>query len=183
MVSMRLKRGELEDFFRREQKSLFKYINYLVRDTDTAADVLQVACLRFIKQVEKGNILRETAVNYLYRIARNEVYAGFKAKKGKAINVESIDNYLEQSSITDGKAASEKQFELRSLFLATLQNGDLDKNIREVLYMRFLKVYSVEQIARKMKKSRSYVYRMSEEGIRYLASKFRNAGYKLEDFE
>lgn len=185
MQSVQVQKDELEGFFRQRQKPLFRYINYLVQDSDIAADVLQVACLRFVEQVKKGNVLRNTAVSYIYRIARNEAYASFREKRNRTLaGAASIDEYLENNEVKGSEGGwPDRQFELRSLFVEVLENSSLDKITKSILYMRFLELYSVDMIAEKIQKSRSSVYRLSEDGIRHVADSFRDAGYELADFD
>ncbi len=170
---------ELEPLFEKEADELYTYLEIISRNPDDAGDLLQQVFMKFIEQVKKGHIRRETASHYLKRMARNEFYEKYRRGKKEIPLPEEIELKSDDTSAR----VEETSREIRIVMLEALSSDEMPDDIADILRMRFLKEMDVDSICAKAEKSRATVYRMMEKGLTVLAKAFEKAGLTLEDLE
>ncbi len=171
--------AELDSFLRGEQDVLFRYLCALSRDEETAADMLQTVCLKFIQEVRKERIFASTAAHYLKRMARNEYYRHHNRRKNE-ITRATIDIEDSRQGDADSMEEQETQAQIRTLFLESLSDPELPERTRRVLRLRLLEQRSLPEICSSLDLSRATVYRLMRTGLDALITKFREAGLDPE---
>ena len=178
-MSAKLKIGQLEQFLDDNGNALYNYICSLCHNKEDADDVLQSVFVKFLEQVKKGAIVKETALNYIIRMARNEHYGRLrKLSREEAL----LD---EDGLMSDGSKVHREQTsrQIRIVLLEALASPNLPRDIAEMLFLRFVEEADVDTISKKVGKSKPTVYRLMEAALPHLQRAFEKAGLKIEDLE
>ncbi len=182
MPGKNLTLGDLERLFEEIGDDLFRYLNALCRNPDDASDLLQSVFVKFIEQVKKGRILEETAHHYLRRMAKNEFHDFLRRKQEVLLGEEDV--------LVGGVKPADERMEheetsrqIRVLLLESLADPTLPAEVAEVLRLRLEEGIDLNEICKRVNRSRSSVYRMMQSGLDFLAREFKKAGITIQDLE
>ncbi|HNE22112.1 MAG TPA: sigma factor [Leptospiraceae bacterium] len=70
-----LTEGDLESFLNQHGNHVYTYLCVMCRDEDAASEALQNAYMKFIEQVRRSRVRRDTAAQYLLTIAKNDHFS------------------------------------------------------------------------------------------------------------
>ena len=123
---------------------LYRYVFFKLRNRELAEDITQETFLRYIRQ--KGGTYGYE-IKYLYTIARNLC----------------IDEYrkIKEDSLPEGYEETIESFEEKTINQMTIQKalGELDKDMQELILLRYVNEESVSTISKLYNCSRFAVYR------------------------
>ena len=123
---------------------LYRYVYFKLRNREVAEDITQETFLRYIRQ--KGGTYGYE-IKYLYTIARNLC----------------IDEYrkIKEDSLPESYEATIDSFEDKTINQMAIQKalGELDKDMQELLLLRYVNEESVSTISKLYNCSRFAVYR------------------------
>lgn len=123
---------------------LYRYVYFKLRNRELAEDITQETFLRYIRQ--KGNAYGYE-IKYLYTIARNLC----------------IDEYrkIKEDSLPEGYEGTIESFEEKTINQMTIQKAlsELDKDMQELILLRYVNEESVSTISKLYNCSRFAVYR------------------------
>ncbi len=168
---------ELEEFIRTAGARVFTYLGHICRNEDDAADHLQSALLKFVEQVRRGSVRRDTAAEYLRKIAKNEFLMTLRREKGNTnLREEEID-----ALVSPGTEAEDLRRRLHMILLETVDNPSIPSEVSRIITMRFLEERDIAGICAELNCSRSSAYRLLDRGLAHLADACRKAGISPED--
>ena len=179
MGSENLELAELEELFENSGDELYSYLLALSRDADAASDLLQNVFEKFIVQVSRDRIQRQTALHYLKTMCRNEFY-DLKRRESRIVPLSDQDRLPAPPDLNKKESNAR---EIRIVLMETLSHPDTPPDVARVLRMRLLQKLDVESICADMNKSRSTIQRLMNKGLNLLANAFRRAGLTLEELE
>lgn len=128
-----------ESLFREYADVIYRFCLYKTSDKNVAHDLTQDTFLRLWKAMNSGSTV-EKPKQYIYQIARNLVVDYYK--KVKAVSLDALEQ--EGFEARETSPGSELMSELLLLRDAIEK---LERDYREVLYMRFIEDMNVEDIA------------------------------------
>ncbi len=137
------------ELFKRYQRKLFVYIYRLTRDRSETEDILQNVFIKTYKNIHKFDLTRKFS-SWIYRIAHNEAVNHLKRKsKRYLLSWEDVTTSKDQLDT----ASSEESMEDLWLHEEITQEIDealrkLPKQYKQILYMRYFKEYSYQQIGK-----------------------------------
>ncbi|MCE9597370.1 MAG: sigma-70 family RNA polymerase sigma factor [Spirochaetia bacterium] len=172
-----LAESDLDDFLNQHGNRIYTYLCVLCRNEDTASDALQNAYVKFIEQVRRGNVRRESASQYLMIIAKNDHFSRVR-REGR--EVELAEDPVDQSSAANS-ARSQVAQDVRLVLLETIEDPALPEDLAHVIKLRFLEEADVATICERTGKSQATVYRLMEKALSILADACRRAGIHPED--
>lgn len=171
-----LAEDELDAFLNQHGDRMYTYLCVYCRGEESAAEALQNAYVKFIEQVRRGRVLRDTAPRYLLTIAKND-YLGRLRRENRevALPEETVDTAAE-----DRRSREELARDLRLVLLDTAQDASLPEDLTQVIRLRFLEEADIETICRETGRSQATVYRLMEKALGVLAEACRRAGLNPE---
>lgn len=132
-------KADFEILFQKYSDVVYRLCLYKTSNTEVAYDLTQETFLRLWKTMSTNKSL-DRPKQYLYQIARNLIIDHYRSKKAVSLDLMRENGFEPQSQSTSAELASDisilKEF-IRSL----------DKEFREVVYMRFIEEMSVKDIA------------------------------------
>ena len=81
MPEIYLQIEEVETLLELRGQELYTYLVVMGKDRDLAGDLIQDVCLKFVEQVEKGAIIKGTALQYLKTMCRNKYNEHLRTRK------------------------------------------------------------------------------------------------------
>ncbi len=172
-----LTESDLKAFLDEYGDRIYSYLCVFCKGEESAADTLQNAYMKFIAQVRKGRVRRQTAVHYLLTIARKDYFAQLRKEDREMAVREEAMAIRPENKETQGDVARE----LRMIVLETALDPDLPEDLAQVMRFRFLEHMDIAEICSKTGRSRSTVYRLTEKALTTLADACRGAGLTLEE--
>lgn len=172
-----LQEGELGVFLDQHGDEIYTYLCVLCKDEDRASEALQNAYVKFLEQIRRGRVLRDSAPQYLQTIARNDYFSQLRREKREVpLHNEPVD------SASSGKPNhAELVREMRMVLMETVADTKLPEDLRTVMRLRFLESADMEVICRQTGRSQATVYRLMEKALPVLAEACRKAGLHPED--
>lgn len=131
----------LKDILSKNESSLIRYVQSLVKDSEVAQDIVQDSFLKLWEQEQNNLLGHET--EWLFTVCRNKAYDVLRKKERKHIN--DSDLLLE---IADTNPSAEQQiedFEQTQRIEMLIQN--LTDTQREVMKLKFQEDLSYKQIS------------------------------------
>lgn len=168
---------DLHQFLFEHGDRIYTYLCILCRDDDAASEALQNAYVKFIEQVRRQKVRKESAPQYLMTIARNDHFSQ-RRRDGRSVVLpdDTIDTaYQERAS------REELARELQLVLLDTIEDVSLPEDIRTVIRLRFIEEVGVDVICKETNRSQATVYRLMEKALSILADACRKAGLNLEE--
>ncbi len=152
-IAQRENREVYSDLFKRYQRKLFVYIYRLTRDRDETEDILQNVFAKTYKNIKNFDLTRKFS-SWIYRIAHNEAVNHLK-RKSKRYTVSWEDITTSKDKLDT--ASSEEPIEAVWLHQEITQEitealKKLPKPYRQILYMRYFREYSYQQISKALGK-------------------------------
>lgn len=174
-----LKKEQLSGFLRQQGDDLYRYACSLTGELEDAADIVQTALLRFVRQVELGRIEQATAAHYLKRSIRNGAIdrARRMQREAEAPLPEDLPADLRQW-LKDRQSRA-----IYGVLAQAASDPDLAADVRTLIRLRFLEDQPLGVLTQELARSRSAVYRLMEKAIELLERRFRAADITLEDFD
>lgn len=170
-----LEEADLGPFLDQNGDDIYTYLCVLCRDEDHASEALQNAYVKFIEQVRRGRVRKDTAPQYLQTIARNDYFTQLRREKRE------VPLYNDPVDTNPGQGNQEEIVrEMRLVLLETIADANLPDDLRAVIRLRFLENADVESISRKTSRSPATVYRLMEKALPVLADACRKAGLHPE---
>ncbi len=161
---------ELDSYLKVKGDEVYTYLKIQCRDADLAADLSQSVLMKFIEQVGKGKIKRQSAGGYLIQMAKNEYLQTFRGKKVVPLDWEVSDNVGKKKIETNSH-------EIHILLMETLGSPAMPDEVAEVLRYRFLDDLAGNEICEKTGKSRTTVHRLMQKGLTVLLDVFHKNGF------
>jgi len=168
---------ELEPFLEEKADEIYTYLKILSRDSELAEDLAQTVMVKFIEEVGKNRIIKETAAGYLIRMAKNEYFQHLR-KKG---NVPLEENELAADRRKEIVETNSR--EIHILVMDTLSDPGHPAEVTEVARLRFIDELGLDQICNKTGKSRTTVHRLLQKGLTILHDAFQRQGFNVQDLE
>ena len=142
--------GAFDELLTRNQKKLYDYIMFVVRDPELANDVFQETFVKVITRLQEGKYIDSGKFSFwLIRIAHNIIMDTFRQQKSEHIIEPTADNdlsKLKSESILD--INRENEFVNAQVLRDVRHIMDLlPTPQREVVYMRFYQELSFKEIA------------------------------------
>ncbi len=125
---------------------IYRYILYLVSDTQKAEDLTQETFLKTWKYLPKFSSKKGTFQAFVYRIARNLVIDYQRKKKAVLLGIEFSKKLASNENVEEGYERHEKVGELKKA-LSKLAEFD-----RELIVLRYFEELSFREIAKTVKK-------------------------------
>lgn len=174
---------ELEQVFEEIGDDLFRYLKALCRNPDDASDLLQTVFVKFIEQVKKGRILKETSHHYLRRMARNE-FTEFMRRRREVATLD-VEGRVASEGDAVGETVEREETarQIRLILMESLADPGLPGDVAEILRLRLEEGVELADICDRVNKSRSTVYRLMQSGLDFLAREFKKAGITIQDLE
>ncbi len=172
-----LQENDLGSFLDTHGDEIFTYLCVLCKDEDRASESLQNAYLKFLEQIRRGRVRRDSAPQYLQTIAKNDYFSQLRREKRE---VPLHDDPVDTAS-RDQSRHEEIAREMRLVLMETIADSKLPEDLRAVIRLRFLENADVEAICRHTSRSQATVYRMMEKALPVLADACRKAGLHPED--
>jgi len=168
---------ELESFLKEKGDEVFTYLKILCRDSEQAEDLAQTVLLKFLEQVEKARVRRETAAGYLIQMCRNEYISTLRKKESVPLGGEELQADQRKEKIESNSR------EIRSILMETLADPQMPADAAEVIRFRFLYEIHPDEISQRTGKSRATIHRLMQKGLNCLHDAFRRRGYDVSDLE
>lgn len=172
-----LTEGDLESFLNQHGNHVYTYLCVMCRDEDAASEALQNAYMKFIEQVRRSKVRRDTAAQYLLTIAKND---HFSRVRKESREVELADD-LQDGNAAQREARDHLARELQMVLLETAKDPQVPPDIAIIIRLRFLEGADLETICEKTGRSQATVYRLMEKALTILADACRRAGLHPED--
>lgn len=169
--------GELDNFLNQHGNRIYTYLCILCRSEDNASDALQNAYIKFIEQVRRGSVRRDSAPQYLMTIAKNDHFARLR-REGR--EVELAEDPVDRSSAANA-ARTDLARDVRLVLLETIEDPAVPEDLSLVIKLRFLEEADISTICAKTGKSQATIYRLMEKALSTLADSCRRAGIHPED--
>jgi len=128
-----------EDIFQKYSDVIYRLCVYKTSDESVAHDITQETFLRLWKSMSSGNEI-EKPKQYVYQIARNLIVDYYKSNK-----TVSLDELQEDGFDAKSKAPSAELVSETSILKGAIES--LEKDFRDVVYMRFVENMKVKEIA------------------------------------
>lgn len=157
--------GELYDLF---AAKIYRFISYKLPTREMAEDVLQETFMKAWQALPKLNPEKLYFSAWLYTIARNLINDQYRAVKRRP-TPDSLDNYYDLA--TDDDPAENTDEILNKEKLRKILS-ELPAGYKQVLELRFLQEFSVEETAKVMGKTVVAVRVMQHRAIKKLGQDF-----------
>lgn len=132
--------GELYDTY---ANRLYRFISFKIPTRELAEDILQDTFLKAWQALPKLTLENLNFSAWLYRIARNSVNDHYRAVKRRP-TPDNIENYYSLTSNSDTLSETAINFDI-AIMREVLQK--LSPSYRQILELRFLQEFSVEETA------------------------------------
>lgn len=172
-----LREADLDAFLNANGDRVYTYLCILCQNEDHASDAMQNAYVKFLEQVRRGNVRKETSVQYLQTIARNDYFTRLKKEKKEEL----LSDDVADSRSEHNRSREEAVRQLRLVLLETVEDPAVPADVAKVIRLRFLEEADVAAICGAVGKSQATVYRLLESGLAILAEACRTAGLRVED--
>ncbi len=156
---------------------IYTYLRILCKGEDEASETLQNAYIKFIEQVRRGKVRRDSAPQYLITIAKNDFLGRLRKEKREVALLDDTADMAAQEQ----RANEELARDLRLILLETVHDPDLPEDLAMVIQLRFIDEVDLDTICRRTGRSQATVYRLMEKALSILADACRKAGLVLED--
>lgn len=138
--------GKLYDLY---ANRLYRFISFKIPTNEQAEDILQETFLKAWRALPKLSLVDLNFSAWLYKIARNLVNDYYRAVKRRP-TPETIENYYDLTSSADTFKETATTFDLAILRQAVTK---LSPAYRQILELRFIQEFSVEETAQIMGKT------------------------------
>ncbi|MBI3395063.1 MAG: sigma-70 family RNA polymerase sigma factor [Spirochaetia bacterium] len=172
-----LEEEDLHAFLDTHGDRIYTYLRVLCRNEDHASEALQKAYVKFLEQVRKGKVRRDTAPQYLQTIAKHDHFSRIR-KESREVQLpdETPDHRLHDHGESENLAER-----LRLILMETVEDPELPAEVALVMRMRFLEGADAEAIRKRTNRSQATVYRLMEKALNVLGESCRKAGLYPED--
>lgn len=139
-----------DELLSRNQKKLFQYISFVVRDPELANDIFQDTFVKVITRMQEGKYTACGKFSFwLIRIAHNIIMDNFRQQKSEHIIEPTVDNDLSRLSSKDLLDLNRENEYVNGQILDDVRHmmDTLPTAQREVVYMRFYQDMSFKEIA------------------------------------
>ena len=142
--------GAFDELLTRNQKKLYDYILFVVRDPEHANDVFQETFVKVITRLQEGKYTDSGKFSFwLSKIAHNVIMDTFRQQKSEHIVEASEDNDLNKLRTQDLMEKNRENEYVNSQILLDVRHlmDTLPAPQREVVYMRYYQDLSFKEIA------------------------------------
>ena len=142
--------GAFDELLTRNQKKLYDYIMFVVRDPELANDVFQETFVKVITRLQEGKYTDSGKFSFwLIRIAHNVIMDTFRDQKGLHIVETTEDNDLTKLKSENLMDINRENEFVNAQILRDVRHmmDSLPAPQREVVYMRFYQELSFKEIA------------------------------------
>lgn len=153
--------------------AIFKYLCMLTRDYQTAQDLTQETFIRAFHHIDDFKQMNEKG--WLFRIAHNMTMDYFRKKK-PLIAVEKLF-LMKKDERPQPEDILEMREDIRELYKAL---GRMKKNYREVIILRKIKEFSIEETSLILNWSESKVKTTLHRAMKQLEQELNEEGYVYE---
>lgn len=143
---------------------IYRYVYFRVADDNLAEDITAQIFLKVWEKLESYQPGQSPFVAWIYRIAHNTVIDYYRAKK----IVISIENARPVELSHDDEVDEKLDFQIQSQKLRAAL-GELTKEQRQVLVLKFVGGLSTSEIAKKLKKQAGAIRALQMRGLQGLA--------------
>ena len=142
--------GAFDELLTRNQKKLYDYIMFVVRDPELANDVFQETFVKVITRLQEGKYTDSGKFSFwLYRIAHNVIMDTFREQKSFHIIEPTAGNDLSKLKSDNIMDINRENEFVNAQVLRDVRHmmDTLPAPQREVVYMRFYQELSFKEIA------------------------------------
>ena len=153
-----------EGVFQEYSDVIYRLCLYKINSEDVAYDLTQETFLRLWNKMSSGQDISKSK-QYLYQIARNLIVDHYKTNKALSLDLLEEDGFDPVSNTVATETLSEV-----SLIKDVIES--LDREFRDVVYMRFVEEMKVKEIAEVLGISENLVSVRINRGKKKLQEKF-----------
>ena len=173
------RKGDAQAFaalYRETVQQVFRYIYYRVNDQQLAEDLTGDVFTQALKGIGKYEERGKPFISWLYRIAHARVVDHYR-KVERRPTEEPVDDYLIQSRPDMDTNLMRRQAaqQLRQVI------SDLTAGQQQVIILRFIEGYNIEETARIMGKKSNAIKALQHRALRALASRLERSGFDLDE--
>ena len=142
--------GAFDELLTRNQKKLYDYIMFVVRDPELTNDVFQETFVKVITRLQEGKYTDSGKFSFwLTRIAHNVIMDTYRQQKNVHIIEPTIDNDLSKLRNNDVMDLNRENEFVNAQILRDVRHimDSLPAPQREVVYMRYYQEMSFKEIA------------------------------------
>ena len=142
--------GAFDELLTRNQKKLYDYIMFVVRDPELANDVFQETFVKVITRLQEGKYTDSGKFSFwLSKIAHNVIMDTFRQQKSEHIVEASEDNDLNKLRTQDLMDLNRENEYVNTQIMLDVRHlmDTLPAPQREVVYMRYYQDLSFKEIA------------------------------------
>lgn len=166
----------LEEIYDHLSPSLFRYAYRLLGNTHLAEDCVSETFNRFLTKLSERKGPKQYLKAYLYRIAHNWITDFYRRKHFEEVEIP--DNLV--SSMKSPESQTLENLESKQVREAILQ---LPPNQQQVILLRFLEGWSIQEIAKSINKSTGAVKLIQNRGFKKLRSLLEEEDDEDEKYE
>ncbi|WCL47748.1 RNA polymerase sigma factor [Leptospira sp. GIMC2001] len=171
--------GDIEKEYFRLRPDLYRFLLSKTRSHEWAEDILQDTIMEIIEIYQKSDsIFGATFKSFLYKVAYNKFIDDTrKSYKKLEVSTEALENDWEQGKID--------QTDYSELIFKTVNNiltrEDVDLRVREVLKLRLIDRWKIEDISNFLSLTRQTIHSDYRKGMELLRFDFEELNLKPED--
>lgn len=157
-MDTREKEKEFVEMYEKTADSMFRHCFFRIFDRETSKDLVQEAFMKVWKYMAEGSEINNLKA-FLYKTLNNQIVDW--ARKKKAVSLEELEEKGFDLSFDD-KSRMEKKIEFREILKLISR---IQPNYREIILMRFVDDFSIEEIAEITGESKNNVSVLIHRGI------------------
>lgn len=165
LVQRAQKNGDLEAvgaLYDRHYQKIFRYVRARIYNTQRAQDVTGEVFLKMVANLPDYRLTAVPFTAWLYRIARNHVINELGRKENQYQDVP----LAHAQAVSEAAANPARLVEQRMMLEAVQQRlADIDDTQREVILLRFLLGYSLQEVAEMLGKTVAAVKSIQHRGL------------------
>lgn len=151
---------EINEIFKEYWPEIYKFIYYKVQNKEEAEELTQETFIRVYPKIKEELIEKEKYRAYIYTIARN-IITDLWRSRSKIPKTVYIDD-------ENSKEIPDKRNEVEDKIVMQEAISQLKKDARQVLELRIIKGYSIQETAQKMNKSEGAVKSLQFRAVKSL---------------
>lgn len=163
--------GNLEELFKDLWPEVYRFVYYKVQNREEAEELTQDTFNRVYPKIRDNQVQQEKVRAYVFQAARNMMKDLWRkrARHPKVVNIEEV----QESRLSD--SGMENEPEDKMVILEAME--ELPVDYRDVLVLRIIEGYSVQEVAEKMERSPGAVRSLQFRAAQNLKQILEERGY------
>ncbi len=153
---------------------LYRYVYFRTKDKEIAMDIVQTT---FLKVLEHGSVIKNnTALRYLYTIARNVLIDHFRKKRD--VLMDNFDEFVKNVSDTDQLSPQDEVVRQDQVNQVKTLLLSLPETVRDIVTLRYLQELEYSEIAIITGKTESTIRKVVSRSLKIIKKELENTHYE-----